>query len=302
MFNNQKRKKMTSEGRSRNTSNRRTVGYTYFQNRAEAPRNVPNNANARVRLRRILRSTPTFIAFVAIAVSLMYAMSLSTTPSVVVINSDDQSDTHIAKTEQEYTRLFKDILSESVLSSTKLTINTDALEQRIKEGYPEIIDAAIALPIVSRQPVIYVRLTEPVLLYKNASSSLVIDEQGRAVDSVVKSSAEAQASLLSVSDATNISAQPGDQVLPSSHISFIQTVANQAERHGFSIKKITLPSSANQLNIQFEEISYEVRMNFTGDPFIQVGSFIATHKYLNTKKTSPKQYLDVRVEERVYYK
>jgi hypothetical protein len=65
-----------------------------------------------------------------------------------------------------------------------------------------------------------------------------------------------------------------------------------------------LPAASRELDIHLTGLPYFVKFNLNdnADAKQQVGTFLATRKYLTTHNITPTQYVDARVLGRVYYK
>jgi hypothetical protein len=65
---------------------------------------------------------------------------------------------------------------------------------------------------------------------------------------------------------------------------------------------MSLPSNANELDIQIAGQPYEVKFNLHSDKAReQAGTYLATIASLQKQGITPSKYIDVRVDGRAYY-
>ena len=285
------------------TSKNKAV-FSYYQNRdiepdASKSRQKPSFVGA---LLNRLRHLPTLIAGLLIMVSVLYALSLSDQPRVSVVNERSDQAAAFLRPPQEYQAAAAKLLQESVLNSNKITLDTSGIEARLQEQFSELTSVAVVLPIVSRTPVIYLQIAEPILLLESGSSKFVIDEKGRALINSSQAGDLSALNLISVKDATQLAIQPGSQVLTAHDTKFIQTIRDQLAGKALKVARMELPARANEVHVFIEGKPYFVKFTTSGDPLQEVGTYLALSQQLEGKGVVPKEYIDVRVEERAYYK
>lgn len=279
--------------------------FSYYQNRDEQPDGSKSRAKPSFLdgLKQRIKHLPTVIAGLILLACLLFALSLSTTPRVSVVN--DQSKTAAAaflRPAEEYRQAAQGLLSKSVLSGNKITLDTASVEQQLQEQFPEITSVAVVVPLISRTPVIYVQVAEPVLLLESGPSKYIIDEKGRALIAADKVGDIGSLSLIPVKDAAQLTIQPGSQVLTGKDVTFMRTVRDQLTAKGLKVSRMELPAQASEVHVYLEGKPYFIKLTTTSDPLQQVGAYLALNQHLEGKKVVPSSYVDVRVAERVYYK
>ena len=108
--------------------------------------------------------------------------------------------------------------------------------------------------------------------------------------------------MTTVSDESNLPITIGKQVLPTDTVSFITSVIAQLKATHTSIQSVSLPLEANELQVRIVGQPYAVRFNTQEDARLQTGTYLAVKKRLEGSGDIPKEYIDVRVPERAYYK
>lgn len=301
-----KRKSSTSKGRRATEAqpSKNKAVFSYYQNRDvefDASRNR-DKPPLLVHIRRRLRHLPTLVASVVILISLLWMLSLTPQPKITVVNEDNAISTAVLRPTSEYQQAAQKLLQQSLLTRNKLTLDTGDIEASLQQQFSEITNVAVVIPLVSRKPVIYIQVAEPILLLENGSKQFVIDEKGRAVISADQAGDLSGLNLIPVKDSAPLSISSGDQVLTSNETEFMKTVRDQLELKGEKVARMELPASAGDIYVFIEGKPYYVKFTTTGDALQQIGTYFSLEKELAGKSITPGEYIDVRVDERAYYK
>lgn len=298
-----RRRKAEQDTRRRAHQPGRSAPFTYYQNRNDGsskPKDV--DAQRATNKKRRLRHIPTFVATVIIVLCLVYAMTLTTNPKIVIVNQQNEAVSSFLRPEEVYQSAAASVLGSSPFNKTKPTLNTDAVAAKLQEQFPEATDIAVTIPLLGRRPVVYMRIAEPIILLNSPSGSYVIDEKGRAIV-LLRDAPNAQAlSLVIVDDQTGLDIQTGQQALSQNDVVFIQALRQQFEASGLQIESMSLPPLAHELHVRIKDVPYAIKFNLVGDPREQAGTYLAVKQKLEQDKVTPAEYIDVRVPERAYYK
>jgi hypothetical protein len=68
------------------------------------------------------------------------------------------------------------------------------------------------------------------------------------------------------------------------------------------IESLTLPSGLSELDVRIKGQGYYVKFNLLGDGREEAGAYLALKSHLDAGHITPRQYIDVRVEGKGYYK
>ena len=202
----------------------------------------------------------------------------------------------------EYQQSFNAILRSSIFNKSKFTINTSNLSRAIQEKHPEIGSATVVIPFFSRQPKVVITSIKPAFILNSKNDSYMIDEYGVAVARVQDVQNIAGLDLVTITDEAGIQIEQGKPVLSQEQTNFIREVISQLSLAGKKVMTISIPVSAYDIKVQLKDVKYYVKMNMQGDARAQAGKYIATEKELSQTKKTPIEYIDVRVDERVYIK
>ncbi len=289
--------KKSDEPRARRAQNsNKSPAYSYYNNREQTSdaQDVRKKSGRLARVKDVLHSLPGYIAVIVIFGCIIFSLGLTTNPKVIVVNDQEQGVQPFLRTPEVYQTAVSGQLGTSVLNRSKLSIHTANVEAAIKQALPEVGEVSITLPIIGRNPVVYLKLTEPafVLQPKNGEA-FVVDDQGRAV--LPASELPDAVALSRIDDKSDLPIEQGKSVLPADQIAFLYEIRAQFDARGVKISHFTLPSEANSLRVYPAKKPYYIKFSFSSDARVQAGRYLAAHK-----KIKPLMYVDVRVDNRIY--
>lgn len=243
---------------------------------------------------RHLRLLPTVLAAVVIIGSILFSLTISTYPVVTVV--DDQPSVY--RNKDEYAAAVDRLLSGSFGNRTKLTVNTKAVEHQLIEQYPELAAVRLSLPVLGRRPNLVIDVNQPSLLLITSAKVYVLDDTGTAISEAGSLPEDVKQGLLVLRDQSGLAVSVGSQAVTAETVRFIKAVKAQLGPKGLHISELTLPATASQLDIRLEGLSYYIKTDTTGNARLQIGSFLAVKE----QRVRPSEYIDVRVEEKVFYR
>jgi hypothetical protein len=243
------------------------------------------------------------LSAIIILIVFLLLVGLDTTPKIVV--TGDESAQIFARDSQKYQDTAHDLLKKSVLNGNKLTVDTTVVSNQLAKDFPELRTVSVSLPVIGRQPIVYVQPATPqMLLITQHDGTFVLDSSGRALATATESMKlpTGDKSLPTVTDQSGIRIKSGDIALPSNSARFIAQIAGQLRAKEIGIESLTLPQQTSELDVKIAGAPYFVKFNLQGKAREQSGTYIATRKYLEGKRIMPSQYIDARVTGRAYYK
>lgn len=268
--------------------------YSSGQKTAPAKTDRPVKLNNKPKIARLI---PTIVAVAIILGSVLFSLTLSTNPVIDFV--DDRQSPY--RSSEEYSSKARSIIEAHFSSKTKLTINTKVIEDEIIAAFPEVSAARLRLPVLGRRPVLVLDVRSPAMIISTSARSFILDESGVAVAEMRQLSADKRSELLLLQDQTGLDIEVGKQAVTSSTVKFINQIKLQLKNADLSISQLVLPTVANELDIHINGLSYYVKTDTSADARLQAGSYLATKQHLDRQGITPKQYIDVRVEERVFY-
>jgi len=183
---------------------------------------------------------------------------------------------------------------------TKLTLDERGITSALKIQFPEIDAVKIEVPIISQIPTLRLNIAAPTFNFSVNNNLYVVGSNG--VIAGLSSQLAGASSLPSVIDQSGFTAAPGKQVLGTEAITFINTLLAQCRRAGVKVQSLTLPASAQELDLRAENQPYYVKFYLGGDVLNQAGQYLAAKHKFDSENSQPEQYLDVRVAGKIYYK
>lgn len=253
-----------------------------------APRNVPKKFLGIV------------LAIIGVAVAVNSAM-LSRDPEIIAL-ADSAARRSLLHTEETYYQAARSILGGSLANSTKLTVDTGQVAEAIKKQFPELEEVSVALPLTGHTPLVYIQPAQPALLLKSAGDILVISDSGRVLAVSPSLTRLTKLGLTVVEDQSGLALRPGADALPGSDIAFITEVVGQLKAKKVAITALTLPAGASGLDVRLKDEPYIVKFNLRGEARAEVGTYLAVRSYLKRTRQTPASYIDVRVDNKAYYR
>lgn len=242
---------------------------------------------------------PSYIALMAILVSFAYVLTLSSDPRILPHGQDDSV---VLQPTKAYQRSAGEILRGSVFNYSKLLINTRDIEQRLHERFPELEHISITVPLTSRRPIIAIEPATPGLVLSTKTSNFIIDMRGTAILKTDNLDAFSRLNLPRLTDDSGLEPLVGKTSLPSDTVRFIREVNRQLSAKGLVFESLALPVIANELHVRIKGEGYFIKFNIQGDPRLQAGTYLAVKDRLSKDKIKPAEYIDVRIEEKVFYR
>jgi hypothetical protein len=242
--------------------------------------------------KRLIKSADT-IALAVIIFCLGYSLVIN--PNVKVEASD--STYHSASVYQAAaSSQFK-----SFGNRNKMTFDETHVAKYLQTKYPEISAVRVDLPFFAQTPVVHLQIAQPAFVLEGQGEGLVVDSKGMAVER--QSQLTAAASLPRVVDQSGFSVQIGQRVLSSDSASFIVALTNQMRQAKVPIKQLVLPAKPLELDLYTSDSSYYTKFYLGGDSARQIGQLLAArHQFAASPSDVAKEYLDVRVVGKIFYK
>lgn len=269
---------------------------------SQATRSVvssPNKRDLMVRARLSSRQLPTYISIGIIIVSVISIGIVQPVPQVV-LNQD--SNTVLFRPADVYQKEAEKIIKRSLLNRTKLTINTEDITRELKKQFPEIKNAVLVMPLVSRRPILQLQSEKPAVILTDTSQAYILNSEGMAVMRAADAPSSSRQNVPVINDNLDVPIKQGDTVLSRSTIQFVDDITAQLRAKGLNVQSITLPTYANEIDFKLAGQPYIIRFNVLNDARQQAGTFLAFKNSFDKSGSTPSQYIDLRVEERVYSK
>lgn len=221
---------------------------------------------------------------------------LGTSPKIIVVGSASVANTY-TQADTVYAAAAQKILGGSIANRSKLTVDLNGTARALERQFPELQAVSLGVPLVGNRPVVYVQVARPSLVVQTGSDLYALNKSG-----IVLAKVDSQPTDIPlIVDQSGNRPRPGKQFLPSSTVTFLQTVVFQLAQAHLDVSVFALPREAPyELDVRLDGKGYYLRFNLQADALTQSGAAIAALQHLNGAE--PATYLDVRVPGRVYYK
>jgi hypothetical protein len=233
-------------------------------------------------------------AVIIVALLLLLVYSLIIRPDAKV-----QLNSELFHSASEYQTAANKILK-GIKNGNKVTFSGQDVEAKLEKQFPEIASASIELPLVAQTPIVHLKIASPSFVINSKGHSYIVDSDGVAVADATNFPKARE--LLSVDDQSGFTDQLGKQVMSAASVQFINTVTEQGKRAKVPISSLTLPNSAQQLNLRTSDRPYYIKFFLGGDPLLQSGQFLASRQQFDSSNSQAAEYLDVRISGKVFYK
>lgn len=263
-----------------------------------------SQSNTPTRPKHQFRIAKSFKAIIGLAFVALVASSLYLNPSSLTITVAKPSDPAVSlgRAEEVYMTGTKRLMDKAVMSRTKITINTQKLESEIMALFPELESVKIIVPIVGASPKVALKLKQIGLIFSNGSLYYGVDNSGRAILSNLEFPELLGLKVPVVTDQSRPEITSQKYILSSEDVDFIKTLADQLTSNNLFALEYILPNQPNELYVKFNGVGYYAKFNLKTDARTAVGVFLAVKSKLEADAVAPSEYIDVRVEERAYYK
>lgn len=275
--------------------------YSYYSSRSEQNSGGKHRILGRLEKSKIVKwwhHIPSIIASVAIVGSIGYLLALNTNPKIIQSGSNNNMFTWDINT---YQIAAHKLFEQSFLNKNKITVNISGISRSLKRQFPELDEVTITMPFFSHRPLVYILSSSPSMVIDNKIGTYILNNRGIVIKNALQVPQMTHMNLPKVTDNSGLDAEVGKGLLQAEDVKFIVVVFEQLSTLKQKIKSITLPTTANELDVAFSNQPYFVKMNMRGDPKEQVGALMAATSKLK-QGSRPRQYIDMRVSGRVFYK
>jgi hypothetical protein len=196
-------------------------------------------------------------------------------------------------------RSYGDTMTASLRSSwmnrTFLLLDRSRISDDLMRQHPEVQNASYSYSPFTQQLDVKVSLNKAILRVSSQGQIYVADVKGR----IVENAPGDINALPLVVDADNRTYKKGDIAFTTKEINYIYNIIEQARNKNLEVDNLSLQHGATELYVTFKDVKYTVKFSLDNDPRISFGNFIVAR---DKSGDQPKEYVDVRVVDRVYIK
>lgn len=242
---------------------------------------------------------PSYIALLAIIIAFGYSLILEPTPKIVLASTPNT----VHREPAVYQEAIEAIWKESVLNRTKPTVSTSAIREDITSQFTELADVQIELPLLGRRPTVILTPVQPALHMVSANGSFYVDSAGKVMARTTDLMQNELKDIPLIRDESGIPAELGKNIIPSMQTLFLRRLHAQLLAQNVQIESLSLPKqAANQVDVRVAGQPYYIKFSTETEPRQAVGAYLAAKAKLDREGTAVREYMDVRVDEKVFYK
>lgn len=192
------------------------------------------------------------------------------------------------------------VMDQKLQNRVKLSFDSKAFSQEMVKQYPEIATVNAALPLIGGKTTLYIEPSPVALVFMSQDKkAYVVDKNGKIISASISN---VRQGVPTVTDQSGIEPKTGMQILPSSDVYAIQTILYQLKEKNIAVDSLVLPSVAQRLEVHLTGKPYYIKFNLHGNVMQQIGAYLSVQQKLDRDGIQPKEYIDARVADRVYYK
>lgn len=237
--------------------------------------------------------------------AILFLVIANTTLSGVVIKIQNFNETTPYKSNKQYKDKITDIFNKNMLNKNKISFNSTKFETQIKNEFPEVESVVAVIPLAGRGLQVGLTLTEPLArLQTNGNKQTFLGQNGKSIE-YINDSDKLNEFNLPILSIPNISFNVGDQLLTNEEVKLIDLLTKEfdgSDSYRYSLKSIEFNIKSREIMIRFNGVNFYAKLTVERQIREQVGSLVATIKNLSEQGNLPKEYIDVRVEDRVFVK
>lgn len=256
--------------------------------------------------RKALQLLVRWAGAVAVVFVLLANLTLSNFAILAAEGTTDKAPYRF-RSEDAYREAIQDIMSGSLLNHTKLTLSSRKIEDQIRARLPEVDQVSVIIPLAGRKVQVKLAYAEPLMrLVGTNNRQGVVGANG-----VVFIQDEAPVINQSFADLPsltmpNLEAAPGQQILTADEAALLALLKSEfdgSDEARPQLKAVEFMIEQRELRVHFTSIGYYAKLTSEErDARDQVGALAASLRQLKGQGKLPAEYIDVRVQGRVFVK
>ncbi len=249
---------------------------------------------------RWFRKTTRLVVVLACAGGFVFITTVDPNPKILTLSG--RSDSNLLRSPESYQEVAKRLLSASLLNYSKITLDSSGFERSMKEAFPELSAATIRLPLLGRRPTVELLAEKPVLTLATPQGVHLMDKNGKVLIKASDAVGVDALGLPMVVDESNLTLTLGKGLLTKQEATFITSLIAQLQAGKLGLQSVTLPAIANELRIKPADQPFIMKFDMQNDPRRSAGAYFALKAKLDADHITPAEYIDLRLDERAFYK
>lgn len=241
--------------------------------------------------------------FVVVVIVLLLIVNISLSGTAVRIKGSDYQYRSL----DEYQSITDKILSRQLAYHSKVTLSSERIESEIRSEIPEAEDVVAVVPLAGRRLQIILHIAQPLIRLQRpeANTQAVISKAGIVTHEASTESIVAGFSSLPIISIIGVDAKIGTQILTQAETDLVSLILEELDgTDAFrpKVSSIEFDILKREMNIRFHDATFYAKLTPERESRTQVGALVKTLRYLAEQGSTPQEYVDVRVDDRVYVK
>lgn len=215
-------------------------------------------------------------------------------PTVTITGATTLHDTN------DYAASIQQYLNAHPFERSRLTLDTNRLATYLQENnHPEIATVSPNLSFGGLGVATF-QLTprKPVVSWKTGATTMYVDNNGNAFARNFYA-----APAIEVVDETGIQTSDNQVLVSNRFLGFIGKAVGRLHEQGYTVTKIVLPANTTrQILVSLDGVGYPVKLSVDRPAGEQAQDTARAVRYLAKQGIAPREYVDVRISGRAYYK
>lgn len=190
------------------------------------------------------------------------------------------------------------VVGSSILNQNILFVSSSQISKQLKSNYYQISNVKL-----ERIPLNTIKITiteqQPSIIWKTGNNTAVFTQDGRAYSG--EPNQQLLKSLPIVEDTTNLPVHVGEKVVSEQFIGFVVEVSKQLPRRGVDVANMQIEETTTELVVITKQ-GYKIRFDTTRALEQQITDLIAVLDLVKKQNKKITQYIDLRINSKVFYK
>lgn len=232
-------------------------------------------------------STP--LVKVAVAVALVMLVYLLFGTRLLVLTKFDIQGNHLVEREEIEKMLFKD-----GFKPINALLFRDGKARKMVLSIPQIREVHFRKAVFKRTLVVQIEEHETTIIWQTNNERFMVNRNG-----VVYDIAKVDSPLVVVEDLKNVPVNLNQKIVATEFIEFVTAVsANLPRKTNLAVRRVLVPETTYEIEVVTSD-GWRIILDTTRSVETQLNNLV---KVLRTTQTPPREYVDLRIDDRVYYK
>lgn len=233
-------------------------------------------------------SSPIFKVGVGVVLILLIYVLIGS--SLFVATKLEIKGNHLVEDSEIENSIFKD----GFKSINVFLFNENKATRQVLSTINQIKDVKFKKQVFSRTLLITVKEHTSTIIWQTNNERYMVNRSG-----VVYDLASSDSPLVVVEDLKNVPVNLNQKIVTTDFVEFITAVvSNLPRRTNLAARRILVPETTFEINVVTSD-GWTIIFDTTRSVDVQISNLV---KVLREIKTAPSQYIDLRIEDRVYYR